>query len=495
MKYLKILLAFSTFFVMAFCVPNHAIYGQTNSTVVSMDLKQNIQLQTGSDQIKGTIYDDNEKGAVAYTLVVKNQKDTLLKKSVILNQSFTAKLSRSLRKNDQITVSLQDKSGNPVATTKWMKRAQWQVLSKPKGKIKTSNWSNVFKNSRTAPKKYRVVQAPDTGISYLKKPKYTAAKNKFSTLQANDRSVSPIKGYQTALLLPTVSTKLVNWQLPQGSVMHGRYLYVMYESEKRKNYGRIVRYDVQQLQALGVWQTGQANRLRSLEQRINQHRFATTSDDRLIQAIKVGPEFHMGHGQAVAYNAKDNRLWLVTLAKKSRQQRLVRIKLDTLYPSDQHKFRFRDSKNHQSFHGEQTFSIDDDGNVAIVGMISNKTKKNLAAKNIKAGDLMLYRGNIRHGKLQMYMSRTVVRNKPGYFGQFLSVNNQTDQLFYLTDGAYYALPASKWGRGELNKSDIKSGVYVSPKQATREFESQFWDQNGRSYLIVNRGAEIMNEIR
>lgn len=27
-----------------------------------MDLKQNIQLQTGSDQIKGTIYDDNEKG-------------------------------------------------------------------------------------------------------------------------------------------------------------------------------------------------------------------------------------------------------------------------------------------------------------------------------------------------------------------------------------------------------------------------------------------------
>ena len=125
-----------------------------------MDLKQNIQLQTGSDQIKGTIYDDNEKGAVAYTLIVKNQKDTLLKKSVILNQAFTAKLSRSLRKNDQITVSLQDKSGHAVANTKWMKQAQWQVLSKPKEKIKINNWSNVFKNSRTAPKKYRVVQAP-----------------------------------------------------------------------------------------------------------------------------------------------------------------------------------------------------------------------------------------------------------------------------------------------------------------------------------------------
>ena len=99
---------------------------------------------------------------------MKNQKDTLLKKSVILNQAFTAKLSRSLRKNDQITVSLQDKSGHAVANTKWMKQAQWQVVSKPKEKIKTNNWSNVFKNSRTVPKKYRVVQAPDTGMSYLK---------------------------------------------------------------------------------------------------------------------------------------------------------------------------------------------------------------------------------------------------------------------------------------------------------------------------------------
>ena len=65
MKFLKIFLAFSTFFLLVFCVSNHVIYGQTNNTAVSIDLKQNIQLQTGSDQIKGTIYDDNEKGAVA----------------------------------------------------------------------------------------------------------------------------------------------------------------------------------------------------------------------------------------------------------------------------------------------------------------------------------------------------------------------------------------------------------------------------------------------
>lgn len=140
--------------------------------------------------------------------------------------------------------------------------------------------------------------------------------------------------------------------------MNDRYLYVVYESQQRKNYGRIVRYDIQQLQGLGVWQTGQADMLRRIENRVNHHQFATTNDDRLLQAIKIGPEFYMGHGQAVAYNVQDNRIWMIALAKKSRQQRLIRIKLDTLYPSDQHQFIFRDTKTHQSFHGEQTLSID-----------------------------------------------------------------------------------------------------------------------------------------
>lgn len=160
MRYLKILFAFGMILLLSFCIPNHKIYGQTNNPVTNVDLKRNIQLQTGSNQIKGAIYDTNESGSVAYTLVVKNQQSVLLKKVIILNQAFTAKLSRPLRSSDLITLSLQDKAGRNLTGATQIKPAQWQVLNKPKTKIKTSNWSNVFQNSRTTQKSIALFNHP-----------------------------------------------------------------------------------------------------------------------------------------------------------------------------------------------------------------------------------------------------------------------------------------------------------------------------------------------
>ncbi|SCB78557.1 hypothetical protein [Weissella bombi] len=470
------------------------VYGETIQNLTSVNLKQDIQLQTGSDEIKGTINNSQSTEAEAYMLVVKNKQETLLKQTVVLNQAFEARLNRKLKPQDQITIQLEDQNGTPVIDAAKMALTKWRVLNRPTNKVKTSNWGNVFQNSRIEPKKYQVVQAPKTGLSYLKKPHYIASRREVTTFKENDRSVNnTIKGYQTALLLPTRSTNLVNWQLPQGSVMHNQYLYVMYESQEHKSYGRIVRYDIGKLKQLGVWQNGQDN-LRQLEQKVNQHNFATTTDEQLLQTIVIGPEFYMGHGQAVSFNKRYNQLWLVSLTKKSRQQQLTQVDLNTLYPKERHNFIFKDTKNKQSFHGEHNLSIDDQGNVAMVGMISDKTAKQLAAKNVRAGDLMLYHGYMQNGRLRMAISNTVVRQKPGYFGQFLAVKSQTKQLFYLSDGVYYALPADKWADGTLNQSDINSGVYTESYN-TREFESQGWDSQGNAYLIVNRGAEVMQETK
>lgn len=470
------------------------VYGETNQNLTSVNLKQDIHLQTDSDEIKGTINNSQSTEADAYTLVVKNKQETLLKQTVVLNQSFEARLNRKLKAQDQVTIQLQNQNGTPVINAARIVPTRWRVLSKPTNKIKSSDWGNIFKNSRKTIKKYKVVQAPKTGLSYLKKPNYIASKSNVTNFKANSRSVKNTnKGYQTALLMPTQSTKLVNWQSPQGSIMHGRYLYVMYESEKRKGYGRIVRYDVNRLKQLGVWQNGQDD-LRQLETKVNQHNFATTTDEQLLQTIVVGPEFYMGHGQAVSFNEQYNQIWFVALAKKSRQQQLIQVDLATLYPKERHNFMFKDKKDKQSFHGEQNLSIDDQGNIAIVGMISDKTKKQLAAKNVRPGDLMLYHGYIHDGHLQMLMSNTIVRQKPGYFGQFLATKNQTKQLFYLTDGAYYSLPTDKWVDGTLSQTDISSGVYTEGYN-TREFESLGWDNQGNSYLIVNRGAEVMQQTK
>ena len=470
------------------------VYGETSQNLTNVNLKQDIQLQTGSNEIKGTVNNSQSTVADAYTLVVKNKQEVLLKKTVILNQPFEARLNRKLKTQDQITIQLEDQNGTPVINAAKMVLTKWHVLNKPVNKIKTNNWGNVFQNSRIAPKKYQVVQAPKTGLSYLKKPHYIASHRDVTTFKENDRSVNnAIKGYQTALLLPTKSTNLVNWQLPQGSVMHNQYLYVMYESQKHKSYGRIVRYDIDKLKQLGVWQNGQDD-LRQLEQKVNQHKFATTTDEQRLQTIVVGPEFYMGHGQAVSFNKRYNQLWLVSLTKKSRQQQLTQVDLNTLYPKERHNFIFKDAKNKQSFHGEHNLSIDDQGNVAIIGMISDKTKKQLAAKNVQAGDLMLYHGDIHNGRLRLAIANTVVRQKPGYFSQFLAAKSQTRQLFYLSDGVYYALPADKWAAGTLKQTDINSGVYTRSYN-TREFESQGWDSQGNSYLIVNRGAEMMQETK
>ncbi|QEA57605.1 hypothetical protein FGL75_06875 [Weissella hellenica] len=480
--------------IMSSQVAVHTIYGQTNDSLTTVNLKQNVQIQTGNKEIKGTITDSQSSESRVYRLVVKNKQEALLNTDITLNQPFEAQLSRKLKAQDQITMELQDQSGAAVVGPSRVTPTKWRVLSKPNTKIKTSDWGNVFQNSRIEPKKYQVVQAPKTGLSYLKKPHYIASHRNVTTFKENDRSVNnEIKGFQTALLLPTESTKLVNWQLPQGSVMNGQYLYVMYESQAHKSYGRIVRYDVKRLKELGIWQNGSDN-LRQLEQKINDHKFATTADEQLLQTIVIGPEFYMGHGQAVSFNQQQKQLWLVSLTKKSRQQQLIQVDLKTLYPSERHKFIFKDKKNKQSFHGEHNLSIDDQGNVAMVGMVSDKTKRQLAAKNVKAGDLMLYHGRIKNGRFYMAISNTVVRQKPGYFGQFLATKNQTRQLFYLTDGIYYALPADKWANGTLKQADISSGVYTKV-YSTREFESQGWDNQGNAYLIVNRGSEVMQETK
>lgn len=495
MKYLKLYLCILSmlllFMIIYLVVDTHS----NRREVIPDNTLKSLKLQIGNDMIQGKAaslaWDKDNR----YILILKNKKEILLKKNIESNGKFEAVLKRPITSRDRITAQLINKRENSESRKLRMKLMSWNVLNKPKKNVHVDNWGNIFKDSRIPDENYHVTKAPKTGLYYLKKPMYTSAKNKLSEIKANDKSVSPISGYKTSLLLPTISTKLVHWRLPQGSALHGKYLYVMYESQYHKNYGRIVRYNIKKLQSLNVWQTNRLDMLRILEHKINNQQLGTTDEANILESVTVGPEFYMGHGQAVAFNEEDNRLWIISLLRHTKKQQLMRINLNTLYPSDAHKFSFKDLKTRQLISGEHNLSIDSYGNIFIVDQIKKNANKELIKYNLESGDLLLYYGHIHHGKVFMKVSNTAIRQKTASFMQFLSINPKTNDLYYLMNGVYFAIPSSDWIRGNVQSNKIKSGVYRLEGQGTREFESQVWDDRGSSYLIVNRGAEIMSEIK
>lgn len=466
----------------------------TRREVILDNTLKSLKLQVGNDMVQGKADSLEWNKDNRYILILKNRKEILLKKNIKSNGKFEGTLKRPITSQDKITAQLINKRGNLKSHKLRLKSISWNVLNKPKKIVHADNWGNVFKDSRIPDENYRVIKAPKTGLNYLKKPIYTSAKNKLSEIKANDKSVRPIGGYKTSLLLPTISTKLVHWRLPQGSVLHGKYLYVMYESQYYKNYGRIVRYNIEKLKSLNVWQTNRLDMLRSLEHKINNQQLGVTDDFDVLNAVTVGPEFYMGHGQAVAFNEEDNHLWMISLTQNTKKQQLMRISLNTLYPSDAHKFSFKDLKTRQLIPGQHNLTIDSHGNIFIVDQIKKNNNKELTRYNLESGDLLLYYGHVHQGKISMKVSNMAVRQKTASFMQFLSVNPKTHDLYYLMNGVYFAIPSSDWIKGDVQSNKIKSGVYRLEGQGTREFESQVWDNKGSSYLIVNRGAEVMSEI-
>lgn len=489
MKHLKYYMYISILFIFIYLV---SFTNDEHKKSTPQPTLQGLRLQVGNNRIWGKVGSSLRNKNGRYILEIKNGKEILLKKYIKSYGNFDVFLKRPITSRDRITAQLVNKRGNLVSQKVKLKPMAWKVLNKPQKKVHVENWGNVFKDTRIIYKHYRIIKAPKTGLSYLKKPIYTSAKNKISEIKANDQSINPINGYKTSLLLPTKSTNLVNWQLPQGSVLHGKYLYVMYESQYHKNYGRIVRYNIEQLKLLNVWQSHRLDMLRKLEHKIAIQQLGTVNDHDILKTITVGPEFYLGHGQAVAFNEKDNHLWMITLLQHTKKQQLIRVNLNTLYPTDSHEFIFRDSKTRQLISGKNNLSMDSKGNIFIVDQIKKNTNKKLC--NLESGDLLLYYGSIHHGNLSMKVSNTVIRQKTSSFMQFSSVNPKTNDLYYLMNGVYFSIPLSNWVKGDIQSINIKSGVYRSKGQGTREFESQVWNDKGSSYLIVNRGSEVMGEI-
>ncbi|WP_134644285.1 hypothetical protein [Weissella cibaria] len=228
--------------------------------------------------------------------------------------------------------------------------------------------------------------------------------------------------------------------------------------------------------------------MRELEKLVNGQRFVATKMLQALDSVQVGPEIYTVHGQALSFDSKSKRLWLMAEWDDAYKQSLTQADLKKLAPVESADFSFTDPRSHDKINSERNFAIDKTGNMYIVSVVTNKTKKDT---NLQNGDVRLYHGRMVDGKPKFSVTPTVIRSKPGYYTQLLSFNEKDQKLYYITDGAYSTIPMTKWLVGSLTYPDFDIGVYATQDGGTREFEAMDWGPSLQSYLVVNCGAELM----
>ena len=78
-----------------------------------------------------------------------------------------------------------------------------------------------------------------------------------------------------------------------------------------------------------------------------------------------------------------------------------------------------------------------------------------------------------------------IKYAPGPRTQALAYNKRRNRLYMIADDSVISVPVSRLGK--LRKSDVQATQF----SAKREFEGMQFTSDGSSYLLVNKGAEIL----
>lgn len=283
--------------------------------------------------------------------------------------------------------------------------------------------------------------------------------------------------FQTALYLPE---KLVHRNLsdPQSAAFsaNNRYLYVMYvnphQAHNAAQTGWVLRYDWQKLMRLGLGTPGKMALLRqaALDQANGS---LTTTDQRVLACVKVGPEFDAGHAQSLALNPQTNQFWFIQADRQDSPNTVARLNVQTLTPDMTVTYESPDPAGLGT-----VLTFDDQGQAYYW------TKA--AAKNGQAGGVQLFRGQITPQAVQFTAMKQTLATAPGHFVQSMGYSDVTGRLYLVSDASITSLPAQRLGR-------LKTGQVGEINFATnREFEGLiFMHHAANGYLLTNRGAELM----
>lgn len=326
-------------------------------------------------------------------------------------------------------------------------------------------------------------------------PKYTYAysstyKSK-KTLQTKPDTLTPLRSqgdagnYQlTSTLYLPLATQVKKNALtnPQSAAFSkdDHYLYVLYvdggiTANSDDQQGCVVRYDWQQLTALGVRKSGKMQLVRRAALNLFKGKAKSKTDQAILNCIKVGPSFKTGHAQSLALNPKTNELWFVQSRKAGVPSVVERLNAETLTPDAAVSFTLK-----SGMHMGSVLAFDNEGNAYFW----TQTVSPWATAPVDS--VKIYKGTVSTERVRFSLVMQGLSKAPGSVVQSMSYNAANNRLYLISNGSIFSVPADKLGK--LSADDVSATNF----NGNREFEGMpFMHHHNEGFVMMNRGAELM----
>lgn len=319
-------------------------------------------------------------------------------------------------------------------------------------------------------KKYKTVANKNLFVK-----RYTFKTSYSDIFQTKPTSITTTKGkkatFKSNVFLPVTYKTSADWGNPQAEALSkdGNTLYELI-TKNGSNRGWIVKYNLGKLRSkFGVSNSHMdALRRASYDHSVGK---MTSKDKQIMKYVKVGPTFNTGHGQSLAMNPRNGQLWFVgkPVAVNTNVQR---VSTSSLKPITKINFKLKSTVTMGS-----NLTFDKSGN-AYFFTYSNG---GWAPK----GAVKIYKGKIGSTSVKFHLVMQGLRNRPGTKPQSMAYNAKRNRLYFVSDSSISSVPASKLGK--LKASQVEGSNF----SGKREFEGIQFAKNGASYLLVNKGAELM----
>jgi hypothetical protein len=326
----------------------------------------------------------------------------------------------------------------------------------------------------------------------VKTPKYSrsALYTKTNSYETKPNTIKTKKGnanytFKTQFFLPITYKKAGDWSDTQSFAFAGDYLYVLSTVRGHSDsQAWITRYDTAALKAAGVDKAGtNMKELRLTVTKMGKGGSMNATEKKVKAAIKKGPVFNAGHGQGLSYNPVRDSLFTWSYKAGTDNMQLQEIDIATLKVKNTWVFGMFNVGGKRVVKAKGVFNLDWDSE----GNFYFDQVQVSPSPGTSSGSVKIFVGQIKGKKVTVRALPQTIKHRPGTLDQGLGVNRALNRLYLVSDDAFYSLPLDKALAGELKKTDMEYTVLDSK----RECEGIKFDEQGRAYMLINSGSEII----